>query len=159
ARDLDADNEPEVLVELYTNGAHCCTVTLIYRWDPRTNRYVSVARNWGDPGYRLAELDADGRPELVSADDRFAHEFTAFAGSALPTQIWRYDHGSFVDVTRRFPGVTKREVATLWHGYLADRKQKLDVRGVLAAWAADEELLGHDDAVWPALQAAYRRGD
>src|SRR5262249_46974172 len=68
ARDLDGDREPEVLVELYTNGAHCCTITLIYRWDPRTNRYVSATRNWGDPGYRLADLDGDGRPELVSAD-------------------------------------------------------------------------------------------
>ena len=32
-RDLDGDGEPEVLVDLYTGGAHCCFYTVILRFD------------------------------------------------------------------------------------------------------------------------------
>jgi len=40
-RDLDG-GEPEVLLDLYTGGAHCCSVSLILRWDPGTRRYRST---------------------------------------------------------------------------------------------------------------------
>lgn len=33
-RDLDADGEPEVLLGLYTGGAHCCFYTLVFRYRP-----------------------------------------------------------------------------------------------------------------------------
>ena len=32
-RDLDGDGEPEVILDLYTGGAHCCFVSRFYRWD------------------------------------------------------------------------------------------------------------------------------
>lgn len=35
-RDLEADQEPEVLVDLYTGGVHCCTYSLIYHYDLMT---------------------------------------------------------------------------------------------------------------------------
>ena len=33
--DLDADGEPEVLVDAYTGGAHCCALTEILRFTGR----------------------------------------------------------------------------------------------------------------------------
>jgi subtilisin-like proprotein convertase family protein len=158
-RDLDADGEPEVILDLNTVGAHCCSLSLVYRYDPRTRRYAGAFRDWGNPGYRLADLDRDGRPELISADDRFAYRFTSFAGSAEPTQIWQFDHGRFLDVTHDFPHLTEREAASLWRGYLAVRKEHGDVRGALAAWQADMDLLGREDEGWARLAAAYRAGD
>src|SRR3954451_12120021 len=77
--DLDADGEPEVLVDLYTGGAHCCATTLI--WFVDGSRYRRRVLGLGDQGYRLKDLDADGQPEIVTADDRFAYAFTAFAYS------------------------------------------------------------------------------
>jgi hypothetical protein len=60
-RDLDADGEPEVLVDVFTGGAHCCFATEILRFDGSS--YRARSRNWADSGYRLADLDHDGRPE------------------------------------------------------------------------------------------------
>src|SRR5436190_4683039 len=77
ARDLDGDGEPEVVVDLYTGGAHCCFYSRIYRYAQPS--YVALRHDWGDLGYRLRDLDHDGVPELVSADDRFAYAFTAYA--------------------------------------------------------------------------------
>ena len=53
--DLDGDGEPEVLVDLYTGGAHCCWATLFLRWDGHT--YRSMQHLWGDPSYDLSDLD------------------------------------------------------------------------------------------------------
>ena len=156
--DLDGDGEPEVLVDLYTGGAHCCWLTLFLRWDGRS--YRSTQHLWGDPSYDVSDLDHDGRPELVSADDRFAYAFTNYAASALPIQIWHYDHGTLMDVTSSYPALVRKDAASLWTDYLQTRKQSgADERGLLAAWLADEYRLGLVDEGWAKIRAAYALGE
>jgi subtilisin-like proprotein convertase family protein len=157
-RDLDGDGEPEVLVDLFSGGAHCCWLTVFLRYDG--HGYRKTTHLWGDPSYRLRDLDGDGRPELVSADDRFAYEFTYYAASALPVQVWHFDHGALADVTSQYPALVRKDAATLWAEYLQTKNEKdADVRGVLAAWLADEYRLGLADEGWQKLQAAYARGE
>ncbi|PMB19915.1 hypothetical protein CEN47_22610, partial [Fischerella thermalis CCMEE 5319] len=36
--DLDGDKEPEVVADFFTGGAHCCTYSLIYRYDSKANQ-------------------------------------------------------------------------------------------------------------------------
>jgi len=158
ARDLDADGEPEVLVDFYTGGAHCCFFSQIYRFAGST--YVSARHLWGDLGYVLRDLDGDGTLELQSADDRFAYVFTAYAASAFPIQIWEYEVGRLVDVTRRYPALIRKDAARLWRDSLLRRKDRSfdDVRGILAAWAADEYLLGRSAQAWTTLRRLNRHG-
>jgi hypothetical protein len=147
-RDLDGDGEPEVVADLYTNGAHCCLYSLIYRYVASTPAaYHAVLHLWGNVGYRLQDLDGDGLPELESADDRFAYAFTSFAGSGFPIQIWRYSGSGFeaglVDVTTEFPALVRKDAVVWWKAYVRGRGKRYgDVRGVLAAWLADKYLLG-----------------
>ena len=79
-RDLDG-GEPEVLVDLYTSGAHCCSVTLILRWDAAAHRYRSRLVYWGNYGMKLADLDHDGLPEFSAFDERFLYAYTAYVFS------------------------------------------------------------------------------
>ena len=58
--DLDADGEPEVLVDAYTGGAHCCALTEILRFDGAA--YAPAETTWGNFGYALKDLDGDGPP-------------------------------------------------------------------------------------------------
>ena len=99
--DLDGDGEPEVIVDLYTGGAHCCYVSRFYRWDGTT--YVPADRNFGDPGYNIDDLDGDGVKELIGADYRFGYAFTAFAFSLMPVRIYDLRAGKWEVVTTRFP--------------------------------------------------------
>jgi hypothetical protein len=156
-RDLDGDGESEVVVDVYTGGAHCCTHSLLYRWRPGGERYERSTVGWGNQGYRLGDLDADGRPELSSRDDRFAARFTAYAASATPVRIWRYKRGRLLDVTRTFPREVERDAAQLWRDYL--RLRRTEARGLLAAWVADQALLGRADEGWRRLEEANRRGE
>jgi streptogramin lyase len=155
-RDLDGDGEPEVKLELNWNGTHCCEWSRIYRYDPSRGTYVTSTHMWGEAYATpsLKDLDDDGRPEFLSKDDRFS-ALTGYAGVRAPIQVWSYDQGKFTDVTRRFPKEIERDAAVLWQDYLKYRKR--GARYVLAAWAADEYMLGRVDTVESVLAAALER--
>ena len=84
--------------------------------------------------------------------------FTAFAASPFPVQIWHFDGGRLRDVTRAFPDQVEQDAKELWRLYQRERRDE-DVRGVLAAWQADQYLLGREDAGWLELERALKRGD
>ena len=158
-RDLDADGEPEVIYAAYTGGAHCCTIAQVFRLAGDASGYTSVDRFFGDPGFTVRDLDRDGRPEVVSADDSFAYRFTAYAFSGLPLLTLRYDHGRFHDVTGSFPRLIRRDARQFWRGYLQLRRQPDDsARGQIAAWAADQYRLGNRAYAREVLRREVRRG-
>jgi hypothetical protein len=139
ARDLDGDGEPEVIVDLYTGGAHCCVVSRFYRWTG--TGYVPADRNFGDPGYRIEDLDGDGVQELITADYRFGYAFTAFAFSLMPVRVYDLRAGHWELVTRNFPELIRKDAAAAWR-YFRKNGKLGEPRGAIAAWAADQFLLG-----------------
>jgi hypothetical protein len=159
--DLDGDGEPEVIVDLYTGGAHCCSYSRVYRYDAATGTYTDTLHLWGDPGYRLEDLSGDGKPEFVSADDRFAYAFTDYAASGLPIQIVAYAGGAFTDVTRAYPALIAADAAQWLGDYRHERRRHgpKDLKGIVAAYVADEYLLGDSATGEALLRSAKRRGD
>jgi hypothetical protein len=155
--DLEGNGQPDVVLELSTGGAHCCSILQVFSFDPGTMAYRAVERDFGDPGALVTDLSGDGRLELQSADDRFAYEFTAYAYSGLPVQIWSFKEGRFMDVTRQFPDAITADAARQFKGFLANRRQGYGL-GLIAAWAADQELLGNDALVRATLAREARHG-
>jgi len=153
--DADGTGSPDVILDLYSGGAHCCSIVQIYRFDAQGGTYTIIQRDFGDPGASLERLA--GSYVFVSADDRFAYTFAAFAFSGLPLAIWRLDTGGFTDVTRRFPALIAADAARQYHAYTANRAQGFGL-GFIAAWAADEDLLGHGALVGRTLARANRDG-
>jgi hypothetical protein len=137
--DVEQRGSPDVVVDLYTGGAHCCSIVRVYRSGAASGTYTSVQRDFWDPGTRLETIR--GGYAFLSADSRFEYEFTSFAFSGDPTQIWWLRAGRFVDVTRRFPAQITADAARWWRSYVANRRQGLGL-GFIAAWAGDEDLLG-----------------
>lgn len=140
--DLDGDGEPEVVLRLNTQGAHCCSIVQVLSFDASRSAYAVHEHDFGDPGAVLTDVAGDGRLELESADDRFAYEFASFAYSGLPLQIWRFRQGSFIDVTRSFRKPLAADAKRQFKRFVANRRRGLGL-GFIAAWAADEELLEH----------------
>lgn len=153
--DLDGDHEPEVVLDLFTGGAHCCSYTWFYRYTG--TGYTGTPAAWGDVGYRIVDLNHDGIPELSSADDRFAYAFTDFADSWFPPQVWRYRAGKLTDVTRSFRRLVSRDAADALRTYRRVGRRR-DQRGLVAAYVADEYLLGHGSRGWKLARSALHRG-
>jgi hypothetical protein len=153
-RDLDGDAEPEVLLDVYSGGAHCCSYVLVYRFLPFGNTYERIAWPWGNPGYVLRDLNKDKRPEFVSGDDRFAYLFTSYADTAFPISIYQLGEKGFTDVTRKFRKQVRADARHWLRIYKRALREKRDVRGVLAAFLADEYLAKRSKPGWRVLRRA-----
>ncbi len=145
-KDLEGSGEGDPVLELNTGGAHCCTIVQVFSFDPGVMAYRIVEHDFGDPGALLEDLAGDGRLEFESADDRFAYEFASYAGSGLPLEIWRFQEGRFVDDTAAFPSLIAADAARWLRVFIANRRSGHGL-GPIAAWAADEYLLGHQALV------------
>lgn len=156
-KDLEGNGQPEAIVSLNTGGAHCCTIVQVFSFDPGVQAYRPLERDFGDPGALLTDLNGDGHLEFESADDRFAYAFTSYAYSGLPLQVWRFQDGRFVDVTRDFPKELSVDAARQFKGFLATRRHGMGL-GLIAAWAGDEYLLGHRALVARTLSREARAG-
>jgi hypothetical protein len=161
-RDLDADDEPEVLVDLYSGGANCCWYSLSWRFDENQNKYLKKLLR---PGlsfpYTLKDLDKNGIQEFRSLDYRFAYKYGSNVDTPRPLRIFNWGPGGkLVDVTMAFPQLAAQDAADMYKGYLKFRKVKdVNVRGLLAAYLADSYRAGNGRVAWRRVVAAYRRGD
>src|SRR5262249_9430497 len=128
--DLDADGEPEVLLNMYSGGAHCCEYVVVYRFV--SGQYVETQRNFASAGYLLRRLQ--GRREFVGRDSSFDYVFTAYAFSLDPIRIWQFERGRFVAVTRSFPNQIVSHAAWLYRLYRRTLRGPAprEVRGILA---------------------------
>lgn len=133
---------PDVVLSLFSGGAHCCFVDQVF--SPGSGRfYVKSEIDLGDPGARLETLPGSPYVAIVTANDEFAYEFTDFAASGLPIKILRHEHASFLDVTRHYPALVRADASQWLSAFYAQKSSHYqDSVGVIAAWAADEYLLG-----------------
>jgi hypothetical protein len=154
--DLDGAGAPDVVLDLFTGGAHCCleSEVVALTGDDSVHR---AQHDWGDAGYRLRDLDRDGSREFVSADDRFAYAFTAYAYSALPVQIWSFRGDRFADVTGSHRAAVRADARRWWRAYRRTSARAFP-QGVLAAWAADRYRLGRRAQARAFVRAQARHG-
>ncbi len=155
--DLDGDGEPEVVLDLFWGGAHCCWYTQIYRYVPDIGRYRTNVHVWGNFSYVLADLEHDGTQELVTRDDRFSYAFASFADSRWPVRVLRYRLGRMTVVTPGYPNEIQRDATELWHEALAAKRSRSN-QGIVAAWAADRCMLGHSAAAFKTIDRLGRSG-
>jgi hypothetical protein len=157
-RDVDSDGYPEVIVDLFSGGAHCCWSTVVFV--PKDGTYKARLAEWGNAGYRLDDLDGNGAPEFVTTDDRFSGTFTAYAGSYRPPMIFSLVGQKLLDVTRNFASLIGEDIAEidkLLEQYRGEEGAELE--GLIAARMADLALLGRSAEIGPYLDQARRRGD
>ncbi|PSB02049.1 hypothetical protein [Merismopedia glauca] len=157
--DLDGNKEPEVIADFFTGGAHCCTYSLIYRYQSKEKRYTVKRFDWGNVGYELKDLNNDKLPEFRSADDRFAYAFASYAASGFPLQIWQYRQGKMIDVTRKYPKLIRANALELWQSYQQAKKEDGEVKGLLTAYLADKYLLGESVDGWKRVKQVYKASD
>jgi hypothetical protein len=158
-RDLDRDGQPEVIVDLFTGGTHCCTYSQIYHFDAAGGSYRAIQHRWGNSFYQLVDLDGDGTPEFLSRDDRFTSQFTSYAGSANPLQIWHYRQGKLIDQTRAY----RPQLEASAQQHLIDLQRVAanqgDVKGIIAAYLADRYSLGQRKEGWKLVEQLYKAQD
>jgi hypothetical protein len=164
--DLDADGEPEVFFDAYSGGAHCCTSTRFYTYRTATNGYKRApSQYWGNVSYAVRDLDGDGTLELDGSDDAFANAFSSYAASAFPPRIIRFQgdpatgKSTLTDVTRRFPARIRSHAARLLKVIRQAKPEPAhEIQGAIAAYVADQYLLGKGSVGKAEIARARKRG-
>src|ERR1700729_2173087 len=101
--DLEHDGQPDVVLDLYSGGAHCCFIEQIFSFDPGTMTYVKTQRDFGDPGEQIVDLGHNGQFEFLTGDALFAYGSPVFGASGLPIEILSFSARHFYNVPRRYP--------------------------------------------------------
>jgi hypothetical protein len=139
-RDLDGDDEPEVWVDIWAGGAHCCTQMELLRL---SGGAYQRQEHVFELGYRLKDLDGDGIPEFKTVDYGFAYAFTFFAASPLPVRVLSYRAGVFSNVTAKYPALVRKDLKRYRSLYRKGIRHHVPSLGALAGWTADDYVLGH----------------
>jgi len=158
--DLDGDGEPEVIVTGYTGGAECCLLFGV--WDFNAGTYRETDVNLGTVGYNLEDLDGDGIPEFNSTDARFNRFYTDAADELQPPEVMHYLHQDgvpvFADVTPKFTSLIRKNASQAKARFARLHRRSANARGWVAAYVADQYLLGHGATGVRELDAQVKRG-
>ncbi len=92
SHDFNGDGLPDVVLEDYAGGAHCCTTVHVF--DPANGFRHLFSIDIGNGGYGLADPDGDGHWEFMERDDIFAYWAAAYAFSPFPDTVLRYRNGT-----------------------------------------------------------------
>jgi len=158
--DIEHTGQPDVILSLWTGGANCCVVDQIFSYDPGAMTYSKTTRDFGSDGTAIDDLSHNGRYEFVTDNYAFKYEFTDGAASGLPLEILTFSAGKFTNVTRNYPALIATDAARFLRYFKQEIKSSpIDSVGLIAAWAADEDELGHSNQVASYLQKEAKAGD
>ncbi|WP_254173308.1 S-layer homology domain-containing protein [Planktothrix pseudagardhii] len=158
--DLDNDKEPEILVDLLIDedNNRKSYSSVIYRYSPIKKEYRDVQQKWGLTSYRLNTENLE-TPILIHYDQRFSQQFQAYTPEQLPLQIFQYQFGEFQDVTQQYKEFLKEHNSVLLQEINKRRRLKQDLKAVVAAYLAQQYLLGDANAGWKTIEELYQNPD
>ena len=120
-QDMTSDGIPDLLINQWTGGAHCCTTYRLFQLGGEF-RFLGAV-DAGDYDSRIADLDGDGNWEFIVHDWAYAYNGPwAEAGKPGPYVILHYADGGFHlagDLMRK-PAPTADELAALAEPYVGN---------------------------------------
>jgi hypothetical protein len=107
--DLDNDGKKEILIEMYSGGAHCCSS--LFAGEIQKGKFVYTdSILWGNSYYEIKDLNGDKKFEISGVNDMFAYAFTNYAQSQMNILIYGYKNKKFVNVTKSFPELVNKQI-------------------------------------------------
>jgi len=159
--DITGEGHPDVIIEIFTGGAHCCFSTLVYDLGPTLTKVLETPQS--NCGGRFEDLDGDEVFEFITCDDLFAYVYCAYAASPIVQVILQYEPGrGYVPASPRFVHLYAEEIAV--HIRRAEGTEDLgDWDGTnkcaVLPLVLDYLYTGQADQAWAALNRLYHYPD
>jgi hypothetical protein len=161
--DFTGAGYPDLAIETYSGGAHCCFSTLVYELGPTLKKVLESPAV--DCEGEFKDLDNDGKMEFITCDNAFAYEFCCFAGSPLVTAVMRYEPGrGYVPASPHYPQVYADDIVRdrqLAIGAIPDDKCEWDstTKCSILPLVLDYLYSGRQDQAFVELHRLYRFED
>lgn len=110
--ELTGDGSPDLSIEWYSGGAHCCTTIQIFQLRPALRQILMYGAGH-TTGFTVVR-DRGGKPALVLGDSSLAYYGDlcfACSPSSMPL-VACYTGTRYVDCTRRFPDAVQEAIKT-----------------------------------------------
>ena len=108
--DITGEGHPDVIIQVFTGGAHCCFSTIVYDLGPTLSKVLEAPLS--NCGGRFEDLDGDGVMEYLTCDDLFAYRYCAYAASPMVDVVLQYEPGrGYLPASPRFPEIYAEELA------------------------------------------------
>lgn len=145
------DGVSQVLVSMFTGGAHCCSVLTLL--ESRDGQWLTYdLGSWdGDTPALPEDLDGDGVKEFRFVDQAFLYAFGSYAESWAPPVIQKIVDGRVQDVSKAvaYRSIYEQAAANSRSACLARSN------GACAAYVASAARAGRLDAAWTEMLNAY----
>jgi len=92
-KDITGNGIPELFLDGYSGGAHCCTHNYIIELSNPIS--ILFDMDTGDSGIEFKDLNNDGVMELVTREDVFAYWHSSFVGSPMPEVVLSLQNGKY----------------------------------------------------------------
>ena len=93
-KDITGDGIPDLIISMWSGGAHCCYSTYIFSLGEQFNK-IDEIEGYHDV-FDFKDFNGDGIYELVGRDWVFAYWRVPFASSPAPLVILEYKNGKYV---------------------------------------------------------------
>ncbi|MYZ48694.1 hypothetical protein [Propylenella binzhouense] len=156
--EMDPGNDtPEVVLEGFTGGAHCCNEMLVLSKAPGGAWQTIRVGLLNGAGSNLADSDGDGRYEIEGQDEAFLYRFGCYACSAAPLQILVVRNAELHDASleTRFQARHRAYLEAMEAGVALEEAGN----GFLAGWVAEKAILGEGAEAWAEMLRAYNPQD
>lgn len=155
--DVTGDGVPELFVEAYSGGAHCCYTLLVV--SEVGERSILATIDFAHSGPTVIDYDADGVHEIELLDWTFAYWNTSFAESPAPTVVLRWNGSAFVPSVRHMRDRGPQPSAAEILASVAKSNQLTTPERhwpTVAVWSTMLRLMytGHEALAWQVLAEA-----
>ena len=100
ACDIDGEGHPELVVQTYSGGAHCCFEYYILRLGDAVEEVIHI--RGGNAMINFIDLNEDGVLEIETRDDTFAYWHNSYADSPKAPILLEYEGGEYVLANRKY---------------------------------------------------------
>jgi hypothetical protein len=108
--DVTGEGNPDVILQVFTGGAHCCFSTVVYDLGASLTKVLETPLSNCGGGFE--DLDGDGVMEYRTCDDLFAYRYCGFASSPMAEVVLQYEAGrGYVPASPRFPEIYAQTLA------------------------------------------------
>lgn len=155
--DLNRNGIPDLMIEMFSGGAHCCfTTSLIELSDPASMVFEQA---FSECPASPIDLDGDGIAEFTSCDDIWAYEYCSYAESPLPSVAWKWNGERYEIANADFPSLYDDEIIWAFSYFLELQAEQVDWTPTPECSALALTLpylyMGNQDLAYEALKLSY----
>ncbi len=150
--DLDHDGYEDLLLRVFTGGAHCCYEYHVFSLAKILKKMGDL--KFGDCGdkIQLKDLNGDGTMEIITCSAAFTYlKNIPYSNSPMPPDIFGLEGGKYIRQSSRYPAIFEQDLVAQKDSL---KQNGYSDEGVIQV-VVDQLILGRETQAWQDFEELY----